>query len=126
MHEYSLAECVLEEALRAADDADPKAVREVRVEWGPLSGVEPLLLRHAFDALAADRIGLDCRLVVDEAPLRARCETCREEFAPKLFDFQCPACGSTATRVTQGDGLILKSIVLDDPRGTPEGGRRDG
>jgi hydrogenase nickel incorporation protein HypA/HybF len=132
MHEYALAECVLDETILAANGAGPDAIREVCVEVGPLAGVEPVLLRDAFETLAADRLGRSCRLVVKEVPLRAVCESCREEFAPTLFDFACSACGSTSTRVIQGDGLILKSVILEDCEGrsaaewTEKGGRRDG
>lgn len=114
MHEFSLVEELLDEVLHATATQADTVLREIHVECGPLSGVEPLLLDSAFDILAPERLGAGCQLVIEQVPLRARCETCDSQFEPTLFDFRCSLCGSERTRVTRGDALILKRVVLDD------------
>lgn len=114
MHEFSLVECLLDEVVPAIAAEGDVILREVHVECGPLSGVDPVLMETAFDVLAPERIGADCRLVIEPVPLGAECEACGRHFEPTLFDFRCAVCASEKTRVTQGDALILKRIVLEE------------
>jgi len=122
MHEYSLASTLLQQAdeLRRRDGA--AQLVEVRVEIGPLSGVEPLLLLSAFNTrrqqLSLEQAGDDdpfaqTRLIVDEVPLMAKCDTCCREFEVAGFDFRCPTCGSPVV-ITSGDRLLLVSVTLAD------------
>jgi hydrogenase nickel incorporation protein HypA/HybF len=96
--------------LRAAQAG--AAVREVRVEVGPLAGVEPLLLAAAFERLAG-QWGLEQAVMrVDEVPLEAQCSQCQTIFAVEGFRFVCPHCGEMRLRVVRGDALVLESVVF--------------
>lgn len=124
MHERSLARNILAQAEAIAAQQAGGRVREVRVQAGPLSGVEPLLLQSAFEELA-HRAGGTARLVVEEVPLVARCP-CGCEFEVVGFDFLCPRCGDGLARVIQGEDLQLVSITVDgqvqgeEPDGNPQ------
>ena len=83
---------------------------EIRVEIGPLSGVEPLLVKAAFSQLAGDGT-----LIIEEVPLTARCDSCRAEFEVEHFHFVCPDCGSRETSVVRGDAFRLMSVTVDVP-----------
>ena len=67
MHEFSLVRSLLEQVGRIVTSQGGRAAVEVRVEIGPLSGVEPLLVKAAFAQLAGDGT-----LIIDEVPLTAR------------------------------------------------------
>ncbi len=111
MHEQSLVRTLLKQvdAIRREHGADQ--IREVRVEVGPLSGVEPLLLESAFDQLAAGTFADGATLAIDEVTLQAECRSCRQQFEVDAFDFRCPDCGGHV-RILRGDELMLVSVSV--------------
>lgn len=114
MHETSLVRSLVAQVGQLAAANGGGAVRQVRLQLGPLSGVEPALVMSAWEQLrVAANLGA-ATLEIDELPLMARCRTCMVEFEPVRFCFRCPTCGGTETAAISGDGVILDSIVLDD------------
>jgi hydrogenase nickel incorporation protein HypA/HybF len=105
MHERSLVQSLLKQVDAIRRQHDAKHVSEVRVEVGPLSGVEPLLLAAAFEQLAG------AKLTIDEVALLAECQSCGREFELNDFDFHCPSCRGNV-RVTRGDEFLLVSVSL--------------
>lgn len=115
MHERSLALALLNQVVAHAAAQGGVRVEEVRVQIGPLGGVEPLLLQSAFEEVALGSIAAGACLRIDEVPLVARCLDCEDEFVVERFRFHCPACSSGRTRLIQGDGVMLQSIrIVDD------------
>jgi len=113
MHEHSLVRSLLSQVHdHVAPHADCR-VDEIRVEIGPLAGVEPLLVRSAFEQLVEASSARGARLVIDEVPLSAVCTECEEAFEVERFQFRCPACGSVQVRVTRGDEFRLVSITIE-------------
>lgn len=96
------------------DVPEPK-VREIKVRCGPLSGVEPLLMREAFETLRRDSPLADAELVIVEERLWAKCLDCGDPFEPERFRLVCPHCGSGRTQIASGDAVILESLVVDAP-----------
>ncbi len=114
MHEVSLVRSLLEQVDRIVIEQDGRAAVEVRVEIGPLSGVEPLLLKEAFAQLAGNGT-----LIIDEVPLTARCDSCHTEFELETFGFVCPHCDSRETSIVRGDTFRLMSVTVDVPEDVP-------
>lgn len=110
MHEVSLVRSLLEQVDRIVTSQGGRAAVEVRVEIGPLSGVEPLLVKEAFVQLAGNGT-----LIIDEVPLTARCDSCHTEFEVESFRFVCPRCDSRETCVVRGDAFRLMSVTVDVP-----------
>lgn len=112
MHEATLAKALLQQATRMAEDHGG-ALLEVRVQVGPLAGVEPMLLESAFIQRVADAGGLLPRLVIDPTSLLIQCRDCDTESELAGFDFHCPCCKSRSVRVVRGDELQLVSVTID-------------
>jgi hydrogenase nickel incorporation protein HypA/HybF len=110
VHEVSLVRSLLEQVNHIVAEQGGRAAVEVRVEIGPLSGVEPLLVREAFTQLDGDGT-----LIIEEVPLVARCDSCDIEFEVENFRFVCPRCESRETRVIRGDAFRLMSVTVDVP-----------
>ena len=108
MHEFSLVRSLLEQVERIVTEQGGRAAVEVRVEIGPLSGVEPLLVKEAFSQLS-----VDTTLIIDEVPLMASCHSCAREFELKEFRFACPHCSSRETSIVRGDTFRLMSVTVD-------------
>lgn len=113
MHEESLVRALLRQVKEVADRHAAIRIREIEVEVGPLSGVEPLLLRTAFERVLAETHCPEIVLTIRETALSAICRQCHVAFDMTGFQFLCPACGSTAIQVTRGDELRLLNVVLE-------------
>ena len=114
MHEFSLASALLDEVARVVISGGGGFVQEVHVEVGPLGGVEPLLLESAFEQLRPGTSSESARLVLHSVPLLAECGECDRRFEVSAFAFACPGCGADG-RIVQGDGVILRRVVLTQP-----------
>jgi hydrogenase nickel incorporation protein HypA/HybF len=121
MHEQSLVRSLLSQVQDLAALHAGCCVDEIRVEIGPLAGVEPSLVQSAFEQLVETSSVCGARLVIDEVPLSAVCVACETSFDIERFQFVCPACGSRQVRVTQGDEFRLVSITLWEPVPVPRG-----
>jgi len=110
MHEYSLVRSLLSQV--AGLLPGESAVEEIRLEIGPLAGVEPLLVSTAFSQLIEGSPLEAARLSIIEVPLDAVCDACRHAFSVIAFHFQCPECGSSHVRVVRGDEVRLLEITI--------------
>ena len=111
MHEQSLVRALLNQVDAVRLQHDGRTVSEVRVEMGPLSGVEPLLLATAVEQLVSESSAAGATLVIDEVPLLAECASCRQEFTVRDYVFRCPTCDGNV-KVTRGDEFQLVSVSL--------------
>ncbi len=111
MHEHSLVRSLLKQVEQIQREHEAECVVEVRVEIGPLSGVEPLLVSQAFEQLSSAGTVAGARLVIQNSPLLARCTTCDTEFEVIGFVFRCADCGGNV-QVVQGDRFQLVSVSL--------------
>ncbi len=114
MHEMSLIRSLMTQVGQLVAANGGGTLRQVHVQVGPLSCVEPALLSSAWEQLHDEAALGAATLEIEEVPLTARCQTCDAEFQPVRFRFRCPRCGGTRTEVISGDGVVLHSIVLDD------------
>lgn len=113
MHEYSLVQSLLDqvESIRLAERAD--RVVSVHVNIGEFSGVEPDLFREAFEVLIESTPAHDATLDLTTTPLAAECKQCNYRFAVEEFRFECPRCTSPKIFVTEGEDMILETVILE-------------
>lgn len=112
MHETSLVRTLLDKVATLLEEHHGETVEDVRIELGPLSGVEPLLVRSAFEMLAPQYSLSDAKLIINEIPLEAKCRDCGALFEIKNFRFRCEMCESSAVQVVRGDEFHLLSITI--------------
>ncbi|RMG35760.1 MAG: hydrogenase maturation nickel metallochaperone HypA [Planctomycetota bacterium] len=112
MHETSLVAALLRQVARLAREHRAAAVEEIRVEMGPLSGVERPLIELAFAELADGTVCRGARLRVEEVPLEAVCCDCGARFEIQRFRFRCRRCDSPRLEVLRGDAFRLVDVVL--------------
>ena len=119
MHEASLVRSLLRQVSELLVEHGGDSVVSIRVEMGPLSGVERPLVEIAF----ADQVGSTaCRgaeLQIEEVPLSAVCRDCGNEFDIERFRFVCPACESARVQVTGGDDFRLLDIKIRQTQAEP-------
>jgi hydrogenase nickel incorporation protein HypA/HybF len=113
VHERSLAQALWAQAESLRREHRAARVLAVHVAVGELAGVEPELLRSAFDLLVASSGAAGTQIEMERVPLEARCDDCGVEFPVHRFHFLCPACGSKGVTVLRGEHLILQAVTLE-------------
>jgi hydrogenase nickel incorporation protein HypA/HybF len=114
VHEFSLVRSLLSQVRALVREHGGAEAEEVRVEIGPLAGVEPLLVESAFSQLVESSEMPHARVVIDQVPLEGLCTGCHAAFEIERFRFVCPQCGSGQVRVTRGDEFRLMSVTIRD------------
>ena len=113
MHELSVCLSLLEQVQAIAAERDALRVTRIELKVGPLSGVEPELLKSAWPMASAGSIAVDAQLVVDETGIVVRCSACETDTAATPNRLVCGICGDFHSTVVSGDEMILQSVELE-------------
>jgi hydrogenase nickel incorporation protein HypA/HybF len=113
MHELSICYGLMDQVERIAAEQRAVKVVEILLRIGPLSGVEPQLLEHAFPVAAAGSIAEGAVLVIEDMPIRVHCEACDAESEASPNRLLCGHCGGFHTRVVSGDEMLLARLELE-------------
>jgi hydrogenase nickel incorporation protein HypA/HybF len=113
MHELSIMQSALSQALDQARQAGAVRVHEIRLRIGALSGVVPDALQFAFEALADGTPAEGARLTIEHVPARFWCETCKSEFEANVMFVDCPNCHTPSGKLRAGRELELASLEVE-------------
>ena len=112
MHERSLIATLLKQVARIQAEQGGGSVTEIAVEVGPLSGVEPVLLKSSFDKMSKDFP--NSVLIVNEIAITALCQDCGQTNTMDRFRSQCSKCHSEKMQITGGDTFRLLHVTLNE------------
>lgn len=112
MHELSVCLALIEQVDRIARERKARTVSRIVVELGPLSGVEPSLLRHAYPLAAAGTVAEHAELEIESSDIVVQCGQCGAQSAATPNRLLCSNCGDFRTRVVSGDEMILQRVEL--------------
>lgn len=121
MHELSIAEAVVDVAVRHAGGR-PVAAVELRV--GHLRQVVPSALEFAFELVAQGTPLEGAELRMEAVPATGACRTCGVETPLPEFPLCCRHCGGFDVEVTSGEELLVDSLELQDEMGSLHSGQR--
>jgi len=128
MHEWALAEGVIQTAERIAGEQGVAEIIEITVQIGELQQVEHPVLRFALEQLRTPEMK-NTIFTFESIPGKLKCRICDEEwiydpanigedeseaihFVPEVAHvyISCPKCDSPDFQVVEGRGVILASI----------------
>jgi len=115
VHELSVCQALIEQVERIARERGAGRVTLIRLGVGPLSGVEPELLRQAFPIASAATLAERCELEIRVPEIRVRCEQCGTEGAATANRLVCGQCGDWRTTLVSGDEMLLERVELELP-----------
>ena len=104
---------LLEQVEAIAAERAAVTVTRIELDIGPLSGVEPELLRNAYPIAVADTIAERAELVINDIPIIVRCTGCGAESEATPNRLVCAECGDLKTRIASGDEMILRRVELE-------------
>lgn len=112
MHELAVCQALIEQVEALARERGGRSVDVIQVSIGPLSGVEPQLLRQAFPLAAAGSLAEAARLEIESLPVRVHCDACGGDSDASASRLVCRHCGNWRTRLLSGDELLLTRVEL--------------
>ncbi len=104
---------LLEQVEAIAAERAAVTVTRIELDIGPLSGVEPELLRNAYPIAVVDTVAENAELVINDIPVIGRCTGCGAESETTPNRLVCAECGDIKTRIASGDEMILRSVELE-------------
>ena len=114
MHELSVCVSLIEQVERVALENGAGSVERILVTIGPLSGIEPELLRNAYPLAAVGTIAEMAELEIEIAEIVVHCSECNAETTASANRLVCGSCGDYRTRLVSGDEMVLKRVELSD------------
>ena len=112
MHEFSLAENVLEMALKILKDQGGTIITGIELEVGKASGVDLESFRFALDIVLENSLHDPINIKITEKLAIGYCSNCKSEYPlTRVYDL-CPNCGSFCSAVVGGKELKVKAIVV--------------
>lgn len=113
MHEYSIVTALIEQCEKLAQQNSANKITRVDIKLGILSGVEPALLKTAFEAFKLEGICHDAQLNMQIQPLVLQCHSCKEQTVHQQRSIVCDHCLSTNTTVLDGEEMLLMQLELE-------------
>jgi hydrogenase nickel incorporation protein HypA/HybF len=113
MHELSVCQALVDQLAELSRREAAQRVTAAVLRVGPMSGVVPELLLHAFPFAAVGTVADGAELRFQDAPIRIACGACGAETDAEPGRLVCGACGDWHTRLVSGDELLLVSVELE-------------
>ena len=114
MHELSIALEILDIVEKEALKHDAKAVKQVNLSIGDLTGVETESLVFSFDAVKGEKeLTRNAVLAIEKLPVKIRCAPCGDTFTGAGHAVVCPQCEGFETTLLQGEEMEIADIEID-------------
>jgi hydrogenase nickel incorporation protein HypA/HybF len=113
MHELSVCQALIGQVERVARENDARRVISIVIEVGPLSGVEPALLEHAYPIAAAGSVAEHATLTIETVPVQVRCRSCSAETPAQPNRLVCGTCSDWQVDVIAGEEMLLKRVEIE-------------
>ena len=110
MHEYSLAQSILQSAIEHANGAK---VAQINLLIGESSGILGESLHMYFDIFAENTLCDEAIIEIETVKPKLKCKACGTFFVRKPFSFEC-VCGSEGEPTDIGREFFIKSIIVED------------
>ena len=113
MHEYSIVQSLVESCEEHANSNNAKKVTKVVVKIGVMSGVEPHLLKEAFEVFKEGSICDGCEFVMNIQKVKVECLACGKTNELEKNEYLCPECKSIDIKIIDGEDMFLMQLELE-------------
>ncbi len=113
MHEYSIVQSLVESCEEHAKANNASKVTKVIVKIGVMSGVEPHLLKEAFELFKEESICDGCEFVMNIQKVKIECNDCHTISELQKNEYSCPNCKSVEINVIDGEDMFLMQLELE-------------
>jgi hydrogenase nickel incorporation protein HypA/HybF len=128
MHEWALAEAIINAASEVAEKEKLRKITEVAVGIGELQTIEPDILKFALSHLKTEKFK-EAKFELRTEKARLKCRACGNKwifskrnvgsseleaihFVPEIAHtyIKCPKCGSPDFEILEGRGVTLQTV----------------
>ena len=121
MHEISIAGGIIDIALDYAKKQNAESVKEVWLEVGELTSLNPDQLQFIFQNITKNTVLEGARFRIDMIKPVIECNQCSYHGGIKFFQalhyvllvIHCPACDSTDVEILAGRDCTVKEMVFN-------------
>ncbi|WP_457612186.1 hydrogenase maturation nickel metallochaperone HypA [Methanocaldococcus sp.] len=116
MHELSYASAMLNAILESVKEYKDVKVKEINLEVGRLTFINPEQLKFAFEIIAKDTICEGAKINISYIEPKCKCLKCGYEGEPLVIDeieIYCPKCKSISLKLDGGREFNIKNVILD-------------
>jgi len=113
MHEYSIVQSLLDACEDNARKNDATQVTKVVVKIGVMSGVEPALLKTAFDTFKEKTMCEEAEFIMNIQSVVIKCHKCYTESTLAKLEYCCPKCQSIELDILDGEDMYLMQLELN-------------
>lgn len=110
MHEFSLCQGLVSILAKQPFKQGDRLLTRIEVTVGPLSGVEPELLMHAYPLVVKNTPFENVELSLTNSDVVVECQSCLALSHAKINDLRCTSCGCDKTLVRQGNECALTNL----------------
>ncbi|MGQ9655032.1 MAG: hydrogenase maturation nickel metallochaperone HypA/HybF [Thermodesulfobacteriota bacterium] len=123
MHEFSVAQSIVDTVLKVAEDNSAGQVLEVNIDVGEIALVNTQQLAWFIQTLVQGTIADGMRILWNKVPATIRCMECGYQGRVRYLQedpewhfsvptFECVECNSSQTVITSGRELRIKDISV--------------
>jgi hydrogenase nickel incorporation protein HypA/HybF len=113
MHEFSIVQSLITLCEEKAKENEANSISKVVIKIGKLSGVEPELLKTAFETFKKDTMCENAELVLNIVDVKIICNSCSKESVIKNFEYRCGFCDSLDYQIVDGDDMYLMTLEME-------------
>jgi len=114
VHELAVCQGLINEVERLAREHNAERIDSIVLSIGPLSGIEPHLLRRAFDIARLDSVAKHAELEIETGPVVVECRSCGARGEVQANCLLCPSCGDWQVNMVQGAEMLLLRLEVSD------------
>jgi hydrogenase nickel incorporation protein HypA/HybF len=107
MHELAVCQGLMAQVEQVALENGAASVEKIFLSVGALSGVEPPLLKRAFEIARMGTVAESAELDIETGPIIVECGECGASTAARVNRLLCGSCQNWRVKVTAGDELLL-------------------
>ena len=120
MHEFSMAQGILNAVLETAEENDANKVTDIVIQIGKLAMLNPEQLTFMLNVLIEDTIAENANIVIEDIDVEIKCCNCVYEGIGDVDDSDhylpmilCPKCESHRVNVLNGKDVTIKNISIE-------------
>jgi hydrogenase nickel incorporation protein HypA/HybF len=113
MHELAVTESILNIAVKYAEQAEAKRVKDLYIVVGRLSSIVDDSVQFYWEMITEGTLCAGSTLHFQRVPAKMVCLACGKEYTLDGELELCPACGSAQVKVASGDQFYLDSIEIE-------------
>jgi len=109
MHELSITQSILEQALSEAKKHKAKKINKIKLQIGAGTAIVADCMQFYFDTMKKDTIAEKSILEIVTIPVKVRCPKCQKEY--KVLEITCDC--KNGVEIVSGQDMLVEYIDVE-------------